>query len=434
MSSSRAVAPLLVAVMLLVFGTNLQGVLLPILGHTRGAGMTAIGLYSAGWSAGFVLACLSNGWILAFFGPVWAFAMLALVSATAAMLLLLVPGDPSWIVLRVVIGFCYGGLSAIVEGWLVAQAGVGIGFASYVAVGLIASLCGTLSLNVINPHGAAPFVLMTGAVLGSILPVLLCRRTRPARMKPFRTDIIGLVRQSPVGGLGCVAAGLITGAVGGLGPILGMMGGLGMREDTLMLAANTVGGTLASIPVALLGRAFGRRLMLGGIALLGVAACVPLVLPLPGVSLVVLLGVFGCAQYPLYGLCVGIANAQAPERPAARISTELLLLFGLGTIVGPLIAAPLLARGIDWMFGFLGAIFGAIAVAATLTQSGTLIQVTGSADAKPQPHGADMQDDAPQLNAISLDHQSPQSEPRGLQGNMEGPGRQEPGRGHGLPP
>ena len=371
-SGGWTLAPLLLAVMLLVFGTNLQGVLLPMLGHLRGAGMTAIGLYSAGWSTGFVLACLSNGWILAMFGPVWAFAMLGAVSATAAILLLLVPGDPSWIMLRVVIGFCYGGLSAIVEGWLVEQAGVGIGFASYVAVGLVASLCGTLSLNVIDPHGSAPFLLMTGAVLASILPVLLCRHKRPAPMKPFRTDIIGLVRESPVGALGCVAAGMITGAIGGLGPIFGMMGGLGMQETTVMLAANTVGGTLASIPVALLGRAFGRRLMLVGVALLGVAACLPLVLPVPGLSLVLLLGVFGCAQYPLYGLCVGIANAQAPKRPAARISTELLLLFGLGTIAGPLVAAPLLARGTDWMFGFMALIFGAIAIATMLTQAGSL--------------------------------------------------------------
>ncbi len=365
-SGGWAVASLLLAVMLLVFGTNLQGVLLPILGHMRGAGMTAIGLYSAGWSAGFVLACLSTGSILAVLGPVRAFALLGVVSAAAAMLLGLVPGDASWIVLRVVIGFCYGGLSAIVEGWLIGQAGVGIGFASYGAAALVASLCGTLSLDVIDPHGAAPFLLMTGVVLASILPVLACRHTQPARTRPFRTDVVGLVRESPVGALGCVAAGMITGAVGGLGPVFGMMGGLGMGQDTVMLAANTVGGALASIPVALLGRAFGRRALLAGIALLGVVVCVPLVLPrpLPGLSLILLLGVFGCAQYPLYGLCVGIANAQARGRPAAQISTELLLLFGLGTIAGPLLAAPLLARGIGWMFGFLGVLFGAIALGA----------------------------------------------------------------------
>ncbi len=365
-------APLLLAVMLLVFGTNLQGVLLPILGHERGAGMTAIGFYSAGWSAGFVLACLCIGWILALFGPVWAFAVLGMTSSAATGLLWLLPGDVSWIALRGVSGFCYGGLSAIVEGWLVWQAGVGIGFAGYGAVGLVASLCGTLSLELVDPTGMVPFLLMGGAVLASVLPVLQCRAARPPRLPRFRTDVSGLVRETPVGALGCVAAGMITGAVGGLGPVLGMMGGLGMGGDTLMLAANTAGGTLAAIPVALLGRRLGRQVLLSGVALLGVAACAALALwrPLPGVALVPLMGVLGCAQYPLYGLCVGIANGQAPERPAARISAELLLLFGLGTIAGPLLAAPLLARGIGWMFGFLGVLFGAVAVGAIAVRVG----------------------------------------------------------------
>ncbi len=151
-----------------------------------------------------------------------------------------------------------------------------------------------------------------------------------------------------------------------------MMGGLGMGGDTLMLAANTAGGTLAAIPTALLGRKLGRQVLLGGVALLGVAACAALALwrPLPGVALVPLMGVLGCAQYPLYGLCVGIANGQAAGRPAARIAAELLLLFGLGTIAGPLLAAPLLGRGVGWMFGFLELLFGTVAAGAMAVRVG----------------------------------------------------------------
>ncbi len=125
-----AIAPLLAGVVLLVFGTNLQGVLLPILGHERGSSMVAIGLFSSAWSAGFVAACVSVGWLLNHYGHKRAFALLALVSAACGLLLALFPHDAAWILLRLLIGFCYGGLAAIVEGWLIQVAGSGFAFAS----------------------------------------------------------------------------------------------------------------------------------------------------------------------------------------------------------------------------------------------------------------------------------------------------------------
>ncbi len=72
--------------------------------------------------------------------------------------------------------------------------------------------------------------------------------------------------------------GSITGAIGGLGPIFGMMSGLNMRQDTLMLAANSIGGALAYAPVGLLAAHIDRRTLILGITLLGLAVCAPLIL------------------------------------------------------------------------------------------------------------------------------------------------------------
>ncbi len=347
-------AALLAGVCLLVFGTNLQGVVLPIIGHERGSGMTAIGLFSAGWSAGFVLACLCIGPLLSRLGHVGGFAGLAMLSACCALLLAAWPRDAAWIALRVVIGFCYGGLSAIVEGWLVEQAGSGIAFASYMIVNLIASLLGTLSLNLL-PLGRAPFLLTAGAILLSVLPIALGRVPRPPPPPPFRPRLGRLLRASPVGAVGCLVVGLITGALGGLGPVFGMMSGLDMRDDTLMLAANSVGGALAYAPVGLLAERIDRRRLLHGLTALGLALCVPLVLlPAPSpLAVIVMLGAFGFAQYPLYGLCVGIAVARTPDRPGSQTVSELLLLFGLGTIAGPLIAGQAMRRGPQQLFSFI---------------------------------------------------------------------------------
>ncbi len=353
-ASLASLSALLLGVGLLVFGTNLQGVLLPILGHERGSGMTAIGLFSAGWSAGFVLACLAVGRVLGRFGHVAAFMMLASVSAGCALLLAAVPHDVAWVVLRVVIGFCYGGLSAIVEGWLVERAGSGVAFSSYMIVNLFASLAGTLSLNLI-PGGRAAFVLVAVAILLSTVPVACSRSPRPAVAASFRPRLGRLILASPSGAAGCVVVGLITGAIGGLGPIFGMMSGLSMRGDTFMLAANSVGGALAYAPVGLLAERFDRRLLVIGLALLGIALCVPLAL-LPDLSPGVLIlgfGAFGFAQYPIYGLSVGIATAALPDQAGSETVSELLVLFGLGTIAGPIIAGQVMRTGPQHLFGFI---------------------------------------------------------------------------------
>ena len=355
---------LLLSVALLVFGTNLQGVLLPILGAEHGAPMIAIGLFSSAWSAGFVFACLIIGRLLGLLGHARSFVALAGLSA-AATLLLPHGGDLSWIALRVVIGFCFGGLSTITESWLIESAGSGA-FSSYMMVNLIASLGGTLSLDVIDPLGRAPFVLMTAAVALSSLPVLFARggAVKPAPVAPFRLAPMRLYRRSPLATTGVLAAGLITGAVGGLGPVFGMEAGLSMGGDTLMLAANSLGGALGYAQTGLLAGRIGNKLLLVLSCILGLLTCVPLALGARalGYDLVIFLfGLFGFAQYPLYGICVGLVNREAIGISAAQTASEVLLLFGLGTVTGPLVAAPLMRLGLN-LFVFVACVLLALLV------------------------------------------------------------------------
>ena len=349
MSRIGTLWPLLLSVALLVFGTNLQGVLLPILGAEHGSGMITIGLYSSAWSLGFMMACLLIGRLIVRLGHVRAFMLLSLTSAFASFLL---PqgGDPLWIPLRLIIGFCFGGLAAIVESWLIERAGSGPAFSGYMIVNLLASLGGTLSLDAIDPLGKTPFILMTVSVAVSCLPVLLTHAPKPAAVARYGLAVPTLCRRSPLGAGGVVAAGLITGAIGGLGPVFGMEAGLSMGGDTLMLAANSVGGALAYAPVGLLTERVGRERLLIFACVLGLLTCLPLALAPRALGydlVIVLFGAFGFAQYPLYGICVGMVNSEATHVAPAQTASELLLLFGSGTILGPLAAAPLMRSGLN---------------------------------------------------------------------------------------
>ncbi len=357
-----SVTALLASVVLLVFGTNLQGVLLPIRLQLDGASMARVGLLSSGWSAGFMLACLSVGRLVTAVGHVRTFAALAALSGSTALLLLPLQQPSAWIALRVVIGFCYGGLALIIESWLnerATQARRGGIFAAYMTANLVASLAGTLSLTALDPRGPLPFVLMVAAVVMSIVPVALTRSPVPKPTQPFSIHLFELYAISPSGVSGCFAAGLVSGAVGGLGPTFGLAMGLSTHGVAVMLASSVLGGALSYYPAGRLSDRMDRRYLLLALSALAIATCALLVLrgaALPPAGLMLALGVFGFAQYPLYGLCVAFVNDRIRERSFAETASELLLTFAAGTVLGPLAGAALMARGAANLFVFVGAV------------------------------------------------------------------------------
>lgn len=361
-SQLLSVTALLASVVLLVFGTNLQGVLLPIRLQLDGASMAHVGLLSSGWSLGFMLACLTVGRLISAVGHVRTFAALAALSGSTSLLLMVLQQPPAWIMLRVVIGFCYGGLALIIESWLnerATHARRGGIFAAYMTANLVASLAGTLSLTVLDPHGPLPFVLMVAAVVLSIVPVALTRSPVPAPTRPFSIRLGELFAISPSGVSGCFAAGLVSGAIGGLGPTFGLAMGLSTHGVAVMLAASVLGGALSYYPAGRLSDRTDRRFPILMLSALAIVVSVLMVLRggvLPRAGLILAFGVFGFAQYPLYGLCVAFVNDRIRERSFAETASELLLTFSAGTVLGPVFGAALMAWRESGLFAFVAAV------------------------------------------------------------------------------
>jgi MFS family permease len=356
-----SILSLLASVLLLTAGTNLQGVLLPIRRQMEGSGTQQIGLLSSGWSFGFVLACLVVGRMVSAVGHVRSFAGLAAISASAALLLPLLNTGPDWIVLRVVIGFCFGGLSMIIESWLNERSGDdhrgGI-FAAYMTITLLASLAGTLSLTFFNPMQDLPYTVMAIAVVLAIVPVTLVRSPIPAPLERFSINLRALYHISPSGVFGCFAVGLVSGAMGGLLPAYGLSLGLSHHGVAAVLAAALVGGALAYYPAGRISDRVDRRAVVIVLATLSAALCLLLVLRphLSPPAAIILIGAFGFTQYPLYGVCVAMTNDRAREQSFSQVASELLAIYGTGTILGPPLAAALMRQAPRYLFLFMGVV------------------------------------------------------------------------------
>jgi MFS family permease len=110
------------------------------------------------------------------------------------------------------------------------------------------------------------------------------------------------------------------------------------------LSITILGGALLQIPIGRLSDKVDRRRVIAAVALLGFSVCV-VAFSLGSWSVWILLGamfLFGGTAFPLYSLCLAHANDNS-ELPLIEIGSVILLMHSAGSIIGPLVIAPLMA-------------------------------------------------------------------------------------------
>jgi len=231
-------------------------------------------------------------------------------------------------------------------------------FAAYMTITLLASLCGTLSLAVLEPMDTLPYTLVGIAVVLSIVPVALTRAPLPKPVEPFSIQLRALYRISPTGVFGCFAVGLAGGAFGGLLPVYGLAMGLSTHAVAVLLAAALVGGALAYYPTGALSDRIDRRIVIITLACVGAGLCAIILWRphLSPASILLVVGAFGFCHYPLYGICVAMTNDRVREQSFSEVASELLVVYGAGTVLGPPLAAAMMHYGERLLFLFMGAI------------------------------------------------------------------------------
>jgi MFS family permease len=125
----------------------------------------------------------------------------------------------------------------------------------------------------------------------------------------------------------------------------------------LFMLVAVLGGFAFQIPVGRLSDRFDRRAVLAWLGLGFAATAFTMVLlprSLPAIlPAAVLLGGFMSTLYPV---CVAHAHDRMPGDRVVAVSGRLILVSGVGSVLGPLIGASLMARfQIDGVFFFMGA-------------------------------------------------------------------------------
>jgi len=335
---------LLLSTAFLLAGNGMHSLLLPLRGAAEGFTTAEIGLIGTGWAVGFVLGCITAPVVVRRVGHIRAFAC----SAASAAIIVLLNGifiEPlAWIFLRVGSGFFLAGAFMIIESWLNERASNesrGTIFAVYLTVTYLSITLGQLGVGAGDPLTTTLF--MTGAILFSVavLPTALSTAASPRPLTRVRIDLRKLYSNSPVAFLTVLLVGIVNGAFGTLAAVWGARIGLSTPLIALMMAITIVSGAVTQVPAGRFSDRTDRRyVIVAGAVAAGLAGLAIFVLkPADPAFILVLVGLYGGLTYPLYGLAVAHANDYADASEFVAVSGGLLLLYGAGTMFGPLAAS-----------------------------------------------------------------------------------------------
>ena len=254
---------------------------------------------------------------------------------------------PAWLVLRMLIGMCMMCQYMVIESWLNEQSSVsqrGQVFSGYMAASYLGLILGQLVL-VAHP-GLGPELLMLVALCFSLclVPVALTHKLHPASLHPAAPALRFFFRRVPLSLITIAVAGLLIGSFYGLGPLYGARMGLSNEQVGLFMGSCILAGLLVQWPLGWLSDRRDRIWLIGRCAALLALVSLPLaVLPEAPVWLLFAAGFAVCAlQFCLYPLAVALANDHVDAEQRVSLTAMLLLTFGVGASVGPMLTGLLM--------------------------------------------------------------------------------------------
>ncbi|WP_371395610.1 MFS transporter [Fretibacter rubidus] len=365
-----SVGALLVSAAILLAGGGLLSTLIAVRAEIEGFPLFAIGLISSFYFAGFIVGCVYTPRLVKNVGHVRVFAALSSLIGACVLAHVLFIHVPVWIVLRFATGFGFAGLYILIESWINEQAPNeqrGQILSIYRMVDLAAVTAGQFMLTLYDPSDFALFSVVAICVCLAIFPISLSTSKAPIAVTNTSLNLKKLIRTSPLAVMGCFAVGLANGSFWGMAPVFVQMLGHPIVMVSIFMSVVIACGAVLQWPVGFLSDNFGRREILIAMSIGACAGGVFLYLFAPLSANVMLLGgvFYGVFAMQVYGLSAAHANDRAEPDEFVAISGGLLLIYGIGSVIGPSIAPIIMsAFGPSAMFAFTACVHALLAVYA----------------------------------------------------------------------
>jgi MFS family permease len=342
-----AVFSLLFATALLLVGIGLFFTALGLRANLERFPTVATGMMMSAYFAGFILGTFVCPALIRRAGHIRAFAAMASVASTTALVHAMVVDPWVWGLLRLIAGVCLVGLYMVVESWLnvlAPNAARGRVFATYMTVTLVALGAGQFLVLAGDVMGFIPLALVSILLSIALVPVAFTRTPEP---RPVEAPSVGLARLyaiSPLGFVSALASGLLNGAFFGMGAVFAQRIGLPEAGVAAFMSATIFGGALLQWPVGHASDRHDRRrvLMMVCTGAAALAAGAYALVPISTAGLIVCAFFYGGLVFTIYGLSVALINDRLAQEDILEAASSLLLVHGMGAVLGPTAAGLLM--------------------------------------------------------------------------------------------
>lgn len=342
-----SLSALILSIVLLVSGNAFLMTLLGIRLSIEQVAPDVIGWVLVCYSIGFVLGTLYVHRVIGRVGHIRAFAVFAAMAAVASLMYPMAVSMVFWAFLRVLSGFSIAGVLVVIESWFSSRAtnaNRGALFAVYQIVFYLSAAGGQLVVNVGDPANFMPFSLAAILLTLALVPLSLTRMEAPAIEQASRMSIFTLARQSFSGVAGALICGVMIGGFYALGPVYATLVGLDVAKTSTFMASAIVAAMILAWPLGRVCDRFDRRRVMFWVALIAAAAAGAVgVLETTNLAMLTLLvGLFTGLSASVYPIAVAITNDRMETSRIVSASATLLLSYGVGSVIGPIVMAELI--------------------------------------------------------------------------------------------
>ncbi|MEE8351263.1 MAG: MFS transporter [Rhodospirillales bacterium] len=344
----KSIFSLLLSYGLLLLGNGMISILLGLRSRLEGFSTEITGFIMAGFFVGMLMGALYAMRVVASVGHIRAFAAFASIMSVAVLAHVLHIHPVTWFVLRVVSGFCMAGMVMVVESWVNERATNqtrGRVLSLYMITNYLGAGLGQLMMLMGDPAQFQLFLIASMAYSFALVPILLTRASAPKPSSPQRMNLRELFAISPVGVFAMICAGMANSSLNGMGAVFAKEVGLSVAEISTFMATAILAGMALQFPIGRLSDRFDRRTVLTiasfatGLAALAVIWATGQ----PVATLIITMAFYGGISFTVYPLSASQVNDLADPDRLVQVAAGLLIAYGIGASIGPIMAAQSMA-------------------------------------------------------------------------------------------
>lgn len=337
----RSIYVIFISLALFISGSSMLGTLLAVRMSIEGFPAQWIGPILAFYSLGFVLGTLYAVGIIRRVGHIRSFAAFAAIACITTLAHPLWVNGYAWAALRLLMGFCGAGLVMVMESWIndrISNDIRGTIMAVYSITSNLAQGGGQFALGVGRADSYVLFSIAAALVAASLVPLALTRAKAPLIEEHERMNVRRLFGLAPIGIVAAFLAGAAMSGLMAVLPVYAQQQGYSIQQISVLMGTAVLFGMAMQWPIGHLSDRHDRRALIVTLSLLGLLISLPLIAygGRQFTMLLVLIGLFVGLVGTIYPMCVALTNDQLQSHQMVSASATLLLVFGTGTVAGPI--------------------------------------------------------------------------------------------------